>query len=67
MSIDSCFLSVAVILVSFRDGTLQECWGGPSDEDPMPPPRLIAQQKEKAKKTTKKKHKRDDVEAERVA
>ena len=67
MSVDSCFLLVAVILVSFRDGTLQNVRGGPGDEDPMPPPGLSAQQKEKAKKTTKKKRKRDDVETERAA
>ena len=58
---------MAVILVSFRDGMLQECRGWSGDEDPMPPPHLTAQQKGKAKKTTKKKCKRDDVEAERAA
>ena len=67
MSVGSCFLSVGVFLVSFRDGTLQECRGGPGDEDPMPQPHLTAQQKGKAKKTTYKKRKRDDVEAERAA
>ena len=56
-----------MVLVIFGDGTLQEYWGGPGDEDPRPPPRLTAQQKRKAKKTTKKKRKLDDVEVERAA
>ena len=50
------------------DGSHEECWGGPGDDDRRPPPRQPADPKGKAtKKLATRKRKYPDVETTRAA
>ena len=59
---------MTVHLLVRSDGSYEECWGGPRDDDWRPPPRLPSEAKGKAtKKLATKKRKYPDADTARAA